>query len=143
LKRLKRDSESGTILAATSSSSSIRGFSTGKSGPGQKLPVWLIPILIVAVVAAGIGFVFMKRGHALTEKDSILICRFRKHHRRSRLRRHAQESARRRSGAVSYLNVFPDQKIRQTLQFMGRSPGDRITPTSAAKSASAMASRPC
>ena len=76
LKRLKRDSESGTILAATSSSSSIRGFSTGKSGPGQKLPVWLIPILIVAVVAAGIGFVFMKRGHALTEKDSILIADF-------------------------------------------------------------------
>ncbi len=72
LKRLKRDSESGTILAATSSSSSIRKAPP----PARKLPVWLIPALIVALVAAGIGFVFLKRGHALTEKDSILITDF-------------------------------------------------------------------
>ena len=30
-------------------------------------------------------------------------------------------------GQSPYLNVFPEQKIRQTLQFMGRSPSDRIT----------------
>jgi len=44
--------------------------------PPRKLPAWLIPALIVAIVAAGIAFVFLKRGHALTEKDSILIADF-------------------------------------------------------------------
>src|SRR5271156_3024770 len=72
LKRLKRDSESGTMAAASSSSTSIR-----KIPPrSRKLPAWLIPAVLVALVAAGIGFVFMRRGHALTEKDSILITDF-------------------------------------------------------------------
>src|SRR5208282_5091575 len=69
LKRLKRDSESGTISAATSSSSSVRQLR-------RNLPGWLIPAVLVALVAAGIGLVFLKRGHALTEKDSILIADF-------------------------------------------------------------------
>src|SRR5271155_1606419 len=64
LKRLKRDSESGA-MAAASSSSSLRAIRPA-AVPARKLPLWLIPALIVAVVAAGIGFVFLKRGHALT-----------------------------------------------------------------------------
>src|SRR6202162_2118053 len=57
LKRLKRDSESGTMLAATSPSSSLHR----PAAPKRKLPGWLVPSLIVALVAAGIGFVFLKR----------------------------------------------------------------------------------
>jgi len=30
-------------------------------------------------------------------------------------------------GQSPYLNIFPDQKVKQTLQYMGRSPDDRIT----------------
>jgi tetratricopeptide (TPR) repeat protein len=119
LKRLKRDSESGTILAAPSSSSSRRK----PPAPNRKLPLWLIPSLIVALVAAGIGFVTLKRGHALTEKDSILITDF--------LNTTADPvfdgTLKKALGQSPYLNVFPEQKIRQTLQFMGRGPGDRIT----------------
>jgi eukaryotic-like serine/threonine-protein kinase len=123
LKRLKRDSESGTILAATSSSSSIRT----RPAPSRKLPLWLIPALIVAVVAAGIAFVFLRRGHALTEKDSILVTDF-----VNTTADPVFDGTLKKALAVDleqspYLNVFPDQKIRQTLQFMGRSPGDRIT----------------
>src|SRR5580700_3037208 len=51
LKRLRRDSSSGTIAAAPSSSSSIRASSVQKpSAPARKLPAWLIPSLIVALV---------------------------------------------------------------------------------------------
>src|SRR6202789_537214 len=64
LKRLKRDSESGSLLAATSSSSAAHNVLIRKTpAPGRKLPLWLIPALIVAIVAAGVGFVFLKRGH--------------------------------------------------------------------------------
>ena len=127
LKRLKRDSESGTILAATSSSSSVRSSSIRQAAPVRKLRWWLIPTLIVALVAAGIAFVFLKRGHALTEKDSILITDF-----VNTTADPVFDGTLKKALAVDleqspYLNVFPDQKIRQTLQFMGRGPTDRIT----------------
>jgi serine/threonine protein kinase/tetratricopeptide (TPR) repeat protein len=130
LKRLKRDSESGTILAATSSSSSssIRSAAVLPAGaPVRKLPVWLIPALIVAIAAAGISFVFLKRGHALTEKDSILITDFVNTTADPVFDGTLKKALAVDLGQSPYLNVFPDQKIRQTLQFMGRSPGDRIT----------------
>jgi len=123
LKRLKRDSESGTILAAASSSATIRRLPP----PSRKLPFWLIPALILAVVAAGIGFVFLKRGHALTEKDSILITDFVNTTADSVFDGTLKKALAVDLGQSPYLNVFPEQKIRQTLQFMGRDPGDRIT----------------
>ncbi len=123
LRRLKRDSESGTILAATSSSASLRR----PPAPARKLPLWLIPALIVALVAAGIGFVFLKRGHALTEKDSILITDFVNTTADPVFDGTLKKALAVDLGQSPYLNVFPEQKIRQTLQFMGRGPGDRIT----------------
>jgi serine/threonine protein kinase/tetratricopeptide (TPR) repeat protein len=125
LKRLKRDSESGTILAATSSSSSIR--KPAAQSRSRKLPPWLIPALIVALVAAGIGIVFLKRGHALTERDSILITDFVNTTADPVFDGTLKKALAVDLGQSPYLNVFPDQKIRQTLQFMGRSPTDRIT----------------
>jgi eukaryotic-like serine/threonine-protein kinase len=123
LKRLKRDSESGTILAAASSSSTIRR----PPPPTRKLPIWVVPALIVALVAAGIGFVFIKRGHALTEKDSILIADFVNTTADPVFDGTLKKALAVDLGQSPYLNVFPEQKIRQTLQFMGRNPGDRIT----------------
>jgi serine/threonine protein kinase/tetratricopeptide (TPR) repeat protein len=120
LKRLKRDSESGTISAATSSRTSVQELR-------RKLPGWLIPAVIVALVAAGIGLVFLKRGHALTEKDSILIADFVNTTADPVFDGTLKKALAVDLGQSPYLNVFPDQKIRQTLQFMGRSPGDRIT----------------
>jgi serine/threonine protein kinase/Tfp pilus assembly protein PilF len=125
LKRLKRDSESGTILAAASSSSSLR--KPAAVSRSRKLPLWLIPALIVALVAAGVGFVFLKRGHALTEKDSILIADFVNTTADPVFDGTLKKALAVDLGQSPYLNVFPEQKIRQTLQFMGRSPGDRIT----------------
>jgi serine/threonine protein kinase/tetratricopeptide (TPR) repeat protein len=128
LKRLKRDSESGTMLAAPSSSSSIRSASIRRPlAPSRKLPRWLIPALIVALVAAGVGFVFLKRGHALTEKDSILIADFVNTTADPVFDGTLKKALAVDLGQSPYLNVFPEQKIRQTLQFMGRTPGDRIT----------------
>jgi tetratricopeptide (TPR) repeat protein len=130
LKRLKRDSESGTISAATASGSSLRSSSLFKPAApdrNRKLRLWLISALVVAVAAAGIAFVFLKRGHALTEKDSILITDFVNTTADPVFDGTLKKALAVDLGQSPYLNVFPEQKIRQTLQFMGRSPGDRIT----------------
>src|SRR5260221_14425651 len=87
----------------------------------RRLPLWLIPALIVALVAAAIGFVFLKRGHALTEKDSILIADFVNTTADPVFDGTLKKALAVDLGQSPYLNVFPDQKIRQTLQFMGRS----------------------
>jgi eukaryotic-like serine/threonine-protein kinase len=127
LKRLKRDSESGTIIAAGSSSTSIRASSGRQALPARKLPRWLIPSLIVIVVAAGAAFVFLKRGHALTEKDSILVTDFVNTTADPVFDGTLKKALAVDLGQSPYLNVYPDEKIRQTLQFMGRGPADRIT----------------
>ncbi len=123
LKRLKRDSESGTILAASGSSASNRH----PAPQARKLPAWLIPVVVVALVVAGLGFVFIKRGRALTEKDSILITDFVNTTADPVFDGTLKKALAVDLGQSPYLNVFPEQKARQTLQFMGRNPDDRIT----------------
>ena len=123
LKRLRRDSESGTIVAASSSSANLRRPPVA----ARKLPGWVIPVLVLVLVAAGIAFVLSRRGQALTEKDSILITDF-----VNTTTDPVFDGALKKALAVDlgqspYLNVFPEQKIRQTLQFMGRNLSDRIT----------------
>ena len=123
LKRLKRDSESGAILAATSSNPSLRR----PLAPKRKLPGWVIPTVILALVAAGVAFVLARRGHALTEKDSILITDFVNTTTDPVFDGTLKKALAVDLGQSPYLNVFPEQKIHQTLQFMGRNVTDRIT----------------
>jgi len=127
LKRLKRDSESGAIAVASSGSSTRASSIRPAVAPARKLPLGLIPALFVVIVAAGIGFVLFKRGHALTEKDSILIDDFVNTTADPVFDGTLKKALAVDLGQSPYLNVFPDQKIRQTLQFMGRKPDDRIT----------------
>jgi eukaryotic-like serine/threonine-protein kinase len=122
LKRLKRDSTSGTIPALTSSSAKIQ-----KPSPRRTLPGWLIPAVLVLIVAAGISVVWMRRGHALTEKDSILITDFVNTTTDPVFDDTLKKALAVDLGQSPYVNVFPEQKIRQTLQFMGRNARDRIT----------------
>ena len=124
LKRLRRDSESGAMMAVTSSSGLHR---RPLAPPKKKLPGWLIPAVIVALVAAGIGFVLSRRGQALTERDAILITDFINTTADPVFDGTLKKALAVDLGQSPYLNVFPDQKIRQTLQFMGRKPDDRVT----------------
>ena len=125
LKRLRRDSESGTITAVTSSSGLHRRAPAHT--PKKKLPGWLIPSLVVILVAGGIAFVLSRRSQALTEKDSILITDFVNTTADPVFDGTLKKALAVDLGQSPYLNVFPDQKIRQTLQFMGRRPDDRVT----------------
>jgi len=124
LKRLKRDTESGASVATTSGMIRARAAQRKKSSR-----LWSAVVVSIAVVAiAGIVMAFFaKRGKALTEKDAILVSDF-----VNTTADPVFDGTLKKAVAVDlaqspYLNVFPEQKVRQTLQYMGRSPEDRIT----------------
>jgi eukaryotic-like serine/threonine-protein kinase len=127
LKRLKRDSESGTIAAAQSSATATRAHDEKRKGAARR--VWNYVAGAVVVVAAGAMALtyFTRRGAAMTEKDAILVTDF--------VNTTADpmfDGTLRKALAVDleqspYFNVFPEQKVRQTLQLMGRGSEDRVT----------------
>jgi eukaryotic-like serine/threonine-protein kinase len=84
-------------------------------------------VVVVAVVGLAMTF-FARRGRAvMTEKDAILLTDF-----VNTTADPVFDGALKKALAVDlgqspYLNVFPEQKVRQTLQFMGRAPDERVT----------------
>jgi len=127
LKRLKRDTESGTVATAKSSSGIVRSeFSQSRNWPQLRGYV-IAGVVAVALVVAGVVF-FARRGRALmTEKDAILVTDF-----VNTTADPVFDGTLKKALAVDleqspYLNVLPEQKVRQTLQFMGRSQDERIT----------------
>jgi eukaryotic-like serine/threonine-protein kinase len=124
LKRLKRDSESGAIGTASSSAHTRAPFAPRHAG---RLGKYLSAGALLAAVLAGATFLYMKRSHALSEKDTILVTDF--------VNTTAEpdwDMVLAKGLAVDleqspYLNVFPERKVHETLRFMGRSPEDRIT----------------
>ena len=123
LKRLKRDTESGRVAAASSGSMRYAP-SKPKSTFVRNAVIAAAAMLIVAVLAVTF---FVRRGRALTEKDAILVTDFVNTTADPVFDGTLKKAMAVDLGQSPYLNVFPEQKIRQTLQFMGRSPDDRIT----------------
>ena len=120
LKRLKRDTDSGLISAA-SSSATLRAPRDRKPGRAWNLGVMALVVLAVLGLAMT---VFLRRTRAvMTERDAILVTDF-----VNTTADPVFDGTLKKALAVDleqspYLNVFPEQKVRQTLQFMGRAPG--------------------
>ena len=124
LKRLKRDTESSQIITATSDNIRLvartprRKFSFGRYAG--------IAGLIVAIALAAF-LLSSRRGRAMTERDTILITDF-----VNTTADPVFDGTLKKALAVDleqspYLNVFPERKVQQTLQFMGRTPDERVT----------------
>jgi eukaryotic-like serine/threonine-protein kinase len=125
LKRLKRDTESG-LASALGSSVSIRIATTRQ----RSRNLWnyaVMGLVVLAVVGLAMTF-FARRGRAvMSERDAILVTDF-----VNTTADPVFDGTLKKALAVDleqspYLNVFPEQKVRQTLQYMGRGQDDRIT----------------
>jgi serine/threonine protein kinase/Flp pilus assembly protein TadD len=127
LKRLKRDTESGVTSAATSSSGTM-GSRTVRQKSSRNLWNYGVAAVVAFAVAGLVMTFFAHRSRALmTDKDAILVTDF-----VNTTADPVFDGTLKKALAVDleqspYLNVFPEQKVRQTLQFMGRSPDERIT----------------
>jgi serine/threonine protein kinase/tetratricopeptide (TPR) repeat protein len=126
------------VVAPPPSASTVQPASAtsgSASSPAALIPVpasrkrWYIAAAALVAVALGIGgFFYTRSARALTEKDSILLTDF-----VNTTGDPVFDGTLRQALAVQleqspYLNVFPQERVRETLRFMGRSPDERVTP---------------
>jgi Flp pilus assembly protein TadD len=126
LQVLKRGFESGhtqsSLLLATAGT---------KRGPWHKRKKWAGPAAAGAVIAVmGVGgwFYDTRRAHALNETDTVVLADF-----TNKTNDAVFDEALRQGLAVQleqspFLSLISDQRTRQTLQLMGKSPDAKLTP---------------
>jgi serine/threonine protein kinase/tetratricopeptide (TPR) repeat protein len=149
LQRVKRDTDSQRVALTSSAfseppvsmSTPIPASSSGRAvarppeqvvGPlaGRRMTWLYVAFAGVAALAVLVGTLFYKRpAKTLTEKDSILVTDF-----VNSTGEAVFDGTLRKALIVDleqspYLNVVPDQKLRETLQLMGKAPDERINTT--------------
>jgi serine/threonine protein kinase/tetratricopeptide (TPR) repeat protein len=155
LKRLKRELDSGrsssvsvatpldstpsAAVGAPSSSASTVAPASAISGPasapavltpapaGKKIWYLSAAALVLAALAIG-GFFYKRSTRALTEKDSILLTDFVNTTGDAVFDGTLKQALAVQLEQSPYLNVFPQERVRDALRFMGRSPDERVTP---------------
>ncbi len=86
----------------------------------------MIVLIVVGAVALTTYF-FRHRAAALNEKDTILLADFINTTGEPVFDGTLKQALAVQLGQTPFLNILPDERVRETLRFMGRSPDDRIT----------------
>jgi eukaryotic-like serine/threonine-protein kinase len=120
LQRLKRDTESGRLRAATDAGAT--------SHLGKRWRV-VIPIALALLLALAVGgYVYFHRTPKLTDKDTIVLADF-----TNETGDPVFDGTLRQGLSVlleqsPFLGIVSDQQIQQALQLMGRKPDAKLTP---------------
>ena len=89
-----------------------------------------IGLAVVALaVLAGSLFYFLRPKPALTDKDTILLADFTNTTGDSVFDGTLKQALAVHLGQSPFLNLFADERVRETLRLMNRSPDERVTPT--------------
>ena len=83
-------------------------------------------LLIVALVVAGV-FYFSRKKSALTERDTVLLADFVNTTGEAVFDGTLKQALAVQLGQSPFLNIFPDERVNETLRFMGKAPNERIT----------------
>ena len=136
LKRLKREGDISRSVGISAAASGVGGTpvatETAAAGSGLRRIAarrWRLVVsaaVALALLAAVLLFYF-HRAQALTEKDFILVTDFVNTTGDAVFDGTLKKALGVDLGQSPYLNVFPDQRVQQTLKFMGRPPDGRIT----------------
>ena len=92
----------------------------------HKLAAALIA-LVVIVASASAFYLYKRNSHPLTERDTILLTDFVNTTGEAVFDGTLKQALAVNLGQTPFLNLFPEDRVRETLRFMGRSPDDRIT----------------
>jgi serine/threonine protein kinase/tetratricopeptide (TPR) repeat protein len=92
----------------------------------HKTGAGIFAALFVLVVGAGVFFYF-HRAQALTDKDTVLLADFVNTTGESVFDGTLKQALAVQLGQSPFLNIYPDERVREALRFMGRSSDDRVT----------------
>jgi tetratricopeptide (TPR) repeat protein len=133
-------SGSAGSAAPGSGSSQSAGIATGSSAamasaavvsaatPGTRKWVPVVGGLVALAAIAVVAFLFFPRhAKALTEKDSVMLTDFVNTTGDAVFDGTLKQALAVQLGQSPYLNLLPESKIQEALQFMGRKPDERIT----------------
>jgi len=120
LKRLKRETESGTLAVAAAAPAVQTKTRIG----GWKLA---LSVGVAAIVIAGAGLFYVRRPHALTEKDSIVLADFENKTGDDVFDETLKQALAVDLGQSPFLNILSERKITATLLLMGRERTQRVT----------------
>jgi tetratricopeptide (TPR) repeat protein len=84
--------------------------------------------VLVAIAVAGFLFLRSRKAQALTEKDSVLLTDFVNTTGDPVFDGTLKEALAVQLAQSPYFNIFPQERVRETLRYMGRLPEERITP---------------
>jgi eukaryotic-like serine/threonine-protein kinase len=147
LQRLKRDTESGRSAVVATEAEPVSASPAAAASPTLAPPAVKAPTVSVAmakthamrwptlggaavvVVGLAIGgwLYFARRAHALTEKDTIVLSDFTNTTGDEVFDDTLKQALAVDLGQSPFLNILSEEKVRQTLQQMTRSPGERLT----------------
>jgi serine/threonine protein kinase/tetratricopeptide (TPR) repeat protein len=83
-------------------------------------------LLIVALIVAGFLF-FSRKRQTLTEKDTVLLADFVNTTGEPVFDGTLKQALAVQLGQSPFLNIFPDERVNETLRFMGKAANERIT----------------
>jgi serine/threonine protein kinase/tetratricopeptide (TPR) repeat protein len=92
----------------------------------HKVAAAIVAILLLAGSAAGFYF-YYNRSKPLTDKDTVLLADFVNTTGEPVFDGTLKQALAVHLGQTPFLNLFPEERVRETLRFMGRSPDERIT----------------
>ncbi|HYK20868.1 MAG TPA: protein kinase [Pyrinomonadaceae bacterium] len=92
----------------------------------HKVATAIIALLVVAATASAI-YLYKRNFKPLTERDTILLTDFVNTTGEPVFDGTLKQALAVNLGQTPFLNLFPEERVRETLRFMGRSPDDRIT----------------
>jgi eukaryotic-like serine/threonine-protein kinase len=125
MQRLKRDSESGRSSAANSDRPTVPVAPAARVAKGWKIAV---PVLLVALLAAGGLYYRSHRGKPLTGKDSIVLADFANSTGDAVFDDTLKTALSVALNQSPFLNVLTENKVAATLQMMSRPAGTKLTP---------------
>ncbi len=121
LQRLKRDSDSGRSAAAA-------GKDADRGEAAARRRKWVVPAIAAAVILAIAGFwYFTPRAPALTSSDTILLADFVNTTGDPVFDGTLKEALTAKLLESPFLNIFPDERVQESLKLMERSAGDKVT----------------
>jgi serine/threonine protein kinase/tetratricopeptide (TPR) repeat protein len=89
--------------------------------------VTLIGLAVLMLAASGAYFAFFRKTSPLTDKDTILIADFANNTGDPVFDGTLRQALAAQLGQSPFLNIFGDQRVRDSLRFLGRSPDERVT----------------